>query len=52
METTLRRLDVEDPPAERMRLTEGGRAWRRFRPYLADRQWGSMREDCLPNGEA
>src|SRR5215467_618984 len=26
--------------------------WRRWGPYLADRQWGTVREDYSPNGDA
>ncbi len=42
--------------AEGKRLAEadtpGGAAWRRFGPYLSDRQWGTVREDYSPDGEA
>jgi hypothetical protein len=34
--------------AERMRLDEadsGGVPWRRWGPYLSERQWGTVRED-------
>ena len=27
-------------------------AWRRWGPYLSDRQWGTVREDYSPDGEA
>lgn len=27
-------------------------AWRRWGPYLADRSWGTVREDYSPNGQA
>ncbi|MGE5186607.1 MAG: MGH1-like glycoside hydrolase domain-containing protein [Acidobacteriota bacterium] len=40
--------------AERERLDEDARRvhnWRRFGPYLADRQWGTVREDYSPSGE-
>jgi hypothetical protein len=37
---------------ERGRLTEGGRAWRRFGPYLAERAWGTVREDYSEDGDA
>lgn len=26
--------------------------WRRWGPYLSDRQWGTVREDYSPNGTA
>ncbi|HEY0970341.1 MAG TPA: hypothetical protein VGE02_05125 [Gemmatimonadales bacterium] len=41
--------------AEQLRLVEdarGERAWRRWGPYLAERQWGTVREDYSPDGEA
>ncbi|WP_229311019.1 MGH1-like glycoside hydrolase domain-containing protein [Larkinella soli] len=40
---------------EHTRLTEAneGRAdWRRFGPYLSERQWGTVREDYSPTGNA
>ncbi|MEO7086141.1 MAG: glucosidase [Gemmatimonadaceae bacterium] len=42
-------------PAEKARLTEDGRLkknWKRWGPYLADRQWGTVREDYSPRGES
>jgi hypothetical protein len=36
-----KRLHGEDAPA-----------WRRFGPYLAERQWGTVREDYSANGDA
>lgn len=37
--------------AERARLAPDARAaWRRFGPYLADRQWGTVREDYSADG--
>lgn len=43
--------------AERRRLLaadarEAGADWRRWGPYLSERQWGTVREDYSPNGEA
>ena len=45
--------------AEGKRLAEadllpdnGGRDWRRFGPYLSDRQWGTVREDYSADGDA
>src|SRR6266566_1444820 len=40
---------------ERQRLTEAREqreAWYRWGPYLADRQWGTVREDYSANGDA
>ncbi len=44
-----------DLGAERRRLAEvrdGDVAWRRWGPYLAERQWGTVREDYSPDGSA
>jgi hypothetical protein len=40
---------------EQARLAEaarGEKAWRKFGPYLSDRQWGTVREDYSANGDA
>ena len=37
--------------AERDRL-QNPAPWRRFGPYLAERQWGTVREDYSPGGDA
>ena len=40
--------------AELLRLDEDARRqrdWKRFGPYLAERQWGTVREDYSPYGE-
>jgi hypothetical protein len=40
--------------AERARLAdpEAARAWRKWGPYLSERQWGTVREDYSPGGTA
>jgi hypothetical protein len=38
--------------AERRRLEEDGDAWRRWGPYLSERQWGTVREDYSAGGDA
>jgi hypothetical protein len=41
--------------AERQRLAEadsGRQNWRRWGPYLSERQWGTVREDYSPGGNA
>jgi hypothetical protein len=41
--------------AEATRLVEareGKKAWKRFGPYLSDRQWGTVREDYSESGDA
>jgi hypothetical protein len=42
-------------PAEEIRLEEAARRtvhWRRWGPYLSERQWGTVREDYSANGVA
>jgi hypothetical protein len=42
-------------PAEEQRLLEDARReknWKRWGPYLSERQWGTVREDYSPDGEA
>ena len=42
-----------DTERERLQETaEGARDWRRWGPYLSERQWGTVREDYSPNGDA
>ena len=40
--------------AEQERLAEAaaGTAWRKWGPYLSERQWGTVREDYSPDGDA
>ncbi len=41
--------------AEHLRLEEDGRRekhWKRWGPYLSERQWGTVREDYSANGDA
>ncbi|MBM4111868.1 MAG: glucosidase [Phycisphaerae bacterium] len=41
--------------AEQRRLDEerrGSAAWKRWGPYLSERQWGTVREDCSDDGNA
>src|SRR3982750_1161001 len=37
------------PDPERERLASDPAAWRRWGPYLAERQWGTVREDYSPD---
>ena len=38
---------------ERLRAAaEQGMGWRRWGPYLSERQWGTVREDYSENGDA
>ena len=44
-----------EPGPEHRRLDEartGGADWRRWGPYLSERQWGTVREDYSDNGDA
>jgi hypothetical protein len=54
-------VDAKSMPAERTRILEAGRPdspvarerdWRMWGPYTADRQWGTVREDYSPKGDA
>ncbi|MDH4075171.1 MAG: glucosidase [Acidimicrobiia bacterium] len=38
--------------AEHRRLADNPTAWRRWGPYLAERAWGTVREDYSPGGTA
>jgi len=47
--------DPDEGPAESIRLAEDTRReknWKRFGPYLAERQWGTVREDYSPSGDS
>jgi von Willebrand factor type A domain len=51
--TFIGRIDVPDP--ERLRLAEDAKRqknWKRWGPYLSERQWGTVREDYSPHGSA
>jgi len=44
-----------DEVKEQKRLTEAreqGVPWKKWGPYLSERQWGTVREDYSPNGDA
>src|SRR4051812_39176562 len=38
--------------AERRRLEQDGRRWRRWGPYVSERAWGTVREDYSAGGRA
>ncbi|MGH7624677.1 MAG: MGH1-like glycoside hydrolase domain-containing protein, partial [Gemmatimonadaceae bacterium] len=47
--------DASSATAEHRRLAEdtrGEHRWKRWGPYLSERQWGTVREDYSPNGAA
>lgn len=37
---------------EQQRLQENGALWKKWGPYLSERQWGTVREDYSPGGDA
>src|SRR3974390_2936901 len=46
---------TNESSAELTRLEEdreGKAAWKKWGPYLSERQWGTVREDYSPNGDA
>src|SRR5262244_2551456 len=46
---------TNEPNAEQIRLQdehEGRAAWKKWGPYLSERQWGTVREDYSSNGDA
>ena len=38
--------------AERKRLADNGASWKKWGPYLSERQWGTVREDYSEGGDA
>ena len=45
--------DETDPERERLQAADARTAyWRRWGPYIADRQWGTVREDYSADGDA
>ncbi len=42
--------DTSNPERERLRSAPA--EWKRFGPYLSERQWGTVREDYSPDGSA
>ncbi|HEX8751557.1 MAG TPA: glucosidase, partial [Nitrospira sp.] len=44
--------DKSDLTAEQGRLQTDGSAWKRWGPYLSERQWGTVREDYSDGGDA
>ncbi len=37
---------------DRVSLTKSNRGWKKWGPYLSERQWGTVREDYSPDGSA
>ena len=47
----MKKLQGSDPESLRLREDDARTAnWKRFGPYLAERQWGTVREDYSPDG--
>ena len=41
-----------NPELDRIRASPDNRGWKRFGPYLSERQWGTVREDYSGHGDA
>jgi len=55
MKTNITTLQSSDASAELNRLEEEKQKlspWKKWGPYLSERQWGTVREDYSPNGDA
>src|SRR5580692_11755928 len=53
MPRSRRRLNpAETAEGRRLEETRTGAAWRQWGPYVSDRQWGTVREDYSPGGNA
>ena len=51
----MKAIEPAEPGAEEKRLAEDAartRNWKRWGPYLAERQWGTVREDYSADGDA
>ena len=47
-----RRRRREASPRRGSARAQAGATWRRWGPYLSERQWGTVREDYCPDGDA
>ena len=45
-------IHPSDPEGDRLAPAEPAQNWRRWGPYLSDRQWGTVREDYSEDGDA
>jgi hypothetical protein len=43
---------LDTAEGNRLRAIERGVGWRRYGPYVSERQWGTVREDYSPGGNA
>jgi hypothetical protein len=46
------KMDQKIPEAERLAICEPYKNWKKWGPYLAERQWGTVREDYSEEGHA
>tara|TARA_R110000868_G_scaffold141147_6_gene357331 strand:- start:3426 stop:6047 length:2622 start_codon:yes stop_codon:yes gene_type:complete len=42
----------KNPEAERLAVSDNYKNWKKWGPYLAERQWGTVREDYSEHGES
>ncbi len=52
MKDRTRRHSSLQTSVEGARLRDAGAAWKKWGPYLSERQWGTVREDYSPHGTA
>jgi hypothetical protein len=54
MATKVKKAAASEIPAEKKRLMDENlkNAWKKWGPYLSERQWGTVREDYSENGDA
>ncbi len=45
-------MNHHNPEADRLRHAPDNTGWKKWGPYLAERQWGTVREDYSPDGDA
>ena len=48
----IRGANMSTAEAARLEAARGGAAWRKWGPYLSERQWGTVREDYSVDGNA
>ena len=45
-------MTIKGAEAERLKISGHNNNWKKWGPYLAERQWGTVREDYSENGDA
>ena len=45
-------MTKKNPEAERLAVPDPYKNWKKWGPYLSERQWGTVREDYSENGDA